>query len=499
MQEQPPSEQTRREPAEGARRRSPEATFTPPPAPAPAPQEEQAPPREGQDDSAGPRARRAKAAPSVLFQPPPVAEQPLPRQSRPASSAPPTTPPPPFVSTPPAVEENATAPRGSSAPSSADAGGADATPTALPPARRKTDVGADAGTADARKAAARKAPAKKAAARERVQPGDEQAQASEATAATRAPVARKATRRAAPRQATAGAATAADAIPGDDETTPATTTPTKAAPVKAAKKAAKKAVKKAVKKAAIAAVASGAPAEPAPPVERGDTGQGAVGRTPESELRMLVARVLDHPGFAPELLALTAVEALGPGAAQWARRLREVYPEASGDGLARLASRRFVRQAGIGGATAALAGVFAPAVELAAVLWSQANLVLHLAAAYDRDPAHPDRAAELLVLTQVHPDLASAGSALAAARAADGPAERPGPRAAEAAWRLAAPLAAQAGGWWALRMAARLLPGAAALTAAAGDAAAAQRLAARAITLYRPGQSQSNHSRGSRL
>ncbi|WP_432050266.1 hypothetical protein [Verrucosispora sp. NA02020] len=211
---------------------------------------------------------------------------------------------------------------------------------------------------------------------------------------------------------------------------------------------------------------------------------GLVGRTPD--LRMLVSRLLEHPGYAPELLALTAVEALGPGAAAWARRLRQRYPEADGDGLARLADRRFVRQAGVGGATAALAGVFAPVVELVAVLWTQASLVLHLAAAYGRDPADPERAVELLVLAQVHPDEASARSALAAARTADGPGEQPGPRATEAAWRLAAPLAAQAGGWLALRWASRLLPGAAVVTAAVGDSAAAQRLASRAVAAYRP-------------
>ncbi|MFF0723066.1 hypothetical protein [Micromonospora sp. NPDC003816] len=211
---------------------------------------------------------------------------------------------------------------------------------------------------------------------------------------------------------------------------------------------------------------------------------GLVGRTPD--LRMLVSRLLEHPGYAPELLALTAVEALGPGAAAWARRLRQRYPEADGDGLARLADRRFVRQAGVGGATAALAGVFAPVVELVAVLWTQASLVLHLAAAYGRDPADPERAVELLVLAQVHPDEASARSALAAARTADGPGEQPGPRAAEAAWRLAAPLAAQAGGWLALRWASRLLPGAAVVTAAVGDSAAAQRLSSRAVAAYRP-------------
>lgn len=212
----------------------------------------------------------------------------------------------------------------------------------------------------------------------------------------------------------------------------------------------------------------------------------ALARTPESELRAVAARVLDHPGFAPELLALAAVRALGPGAADWAARLRARYPDAPADGLARLATRRFVRSAGAGGATAALAGFFAPLAELTSVLWTHANLVLHLAAAYGRDPAHPDRAVELLVLTQVHPDAASAEVALAAAQAAGDPVEGAWPRAAEAAWRLAAPLTAQAGGWVALRLVARLLPGAAVLAAALGDAAAADRLASRAVAVYRP-------------
>ncbi|MEU5910668.1 hypothetical protein [Micromonospora sp. NPDC047527] len=201
----------------------------------------------------------------------------------------------------------------------------------------------------------------------------------------------------------------------------------------------------------------------------------------------MTARVLDHPGFAPELLALAAVRALGPGAAEWAELLRGRYPDAPADGLARLATRRFVGAAAAGGATAALAGIFAPMAELASVLWTQSNLVLHLAAAYGRDPAHPDRAAELLVLTRVHPDPASARAALDAARAADDPVEGAWPRAAEAAWRLAAPLTAQAGGWVALRLAARLLPGAAVLAAALGDSAATERLAARAVALYRAG------------
>ncbi|MET8311736.1 hypothetical protein [Micromonospora sp. NPDC005173] len=211
----------------------------------------------------------------------------------------------------------------------------------------------------------------------------------------------------------------------------------------------------------------------------------ASSRTPESELRAVTARLLDHPGFAPELLALAAVRSLGPAAADWAERLRTRYPDAPADGLARLATRRFVRSAGAGGAAAALAGLFAPLAELTSVLWTHSNLVLHLAAAYGQDPAHPDRAAELLVLTQVHPDTASARAALAAARAAGDPADGTWARAAEAAWRLAAPLTAQAGGWLALRLASRLLPGAAVLATALGDAAAADRLAARAVAVYR--------------
>ncbi|WP_201753554.1 hypothetical protein [Micromonospora rubida] len=213
----------------------------------------------------------------------------------------------------------------------------------------------------------------------------------------------------------------------------------------------------------------------------------ASARTPEGGLRATAVRVLDHPGFAPELLALTAVRALGPGARDWAASLRDVYPDATPDGLARLATRRFVRLAAAGGATAALAGLFAPVAELAAVLWTQASLVLHLAAAYDRDPADPERAVELLVLTRVHPDAESARVALAAAEAAaTDPVEQPWPRVGEAAWRLAAPLAAQAGGWLGLRVASRLVPGAAVLAAAVGGSAAAERLAARAVDAYRP-------------
>ncbi|MFY1658166.1 hypothetical protein [Micromonospora sp. WMMD1274] len=226
--------------------------------------------------------------------------------------------------------------------------------------------------------------------------------------------------------------------------------------------------------------------ETEPAVVEQKPGQLGFARTPVVGWRAVGPQLRDHPGFAPELLALAAVDVLGPRARDWVDQVRRAYPEADADGVARLATRRFVRTAGTGGALAAGAGLFAPVAELAAVLWTQANLVLHLAAAYGRDPAHPDRAAELLVLTLVHPDDGTARAALAAARAADAPAEGPWGRVAEAAWRLATPVAAQAGGWLGLRLAARLLPGAAALAAATGGTATAERVAARAVARYRP-------------
>ncbi|MEH1017276.1 hypothetical protein V6U90_29810 [Micromonospora sp. CPCC 206060] len=211
------------------------------------------------------------------------------------------------------------------------------------------------------------------------------------------------------------------------------------------------------------------------------------------------AQLLEHPRHAPELLACTAVATMGPYARSWADRMRTIYPAADADGLARLAVRRYRRLAAVGGATSALAGLLAPLAELVTVACTQAGLVLHLAAAHGRDPVHPDRAVELLVLTRVHPDAAVARAALGEVRAvlaesltapdgtpvagddATGPAQRP----AGVGPRLVTLLGAQAGGWLAVRLVARWLPGMAVLAAAAGDSAAMERLAARAVAFYR--------------
>ncbi|SCG51282.1 hypothetical protein [Micromonospora inositola] len=492
MQEQPPSDPPRREPATGARRsRSPKPTFAAPPTPEPPAPPARQPEAESGSQS---RARRAKAAPAVLFQPP----DPTQAVSRTSGH-----------STGDASEEGHTRPAGTAAPRPRPATGAPRTPAAEGTATEASPA-AEGTATEAARTPGREGTATEAGPRavptgERAEPvgtGPDPVQRGSETD-EEAP---KPTRRAPAKKATP----AKKAVPGK-KTSPAARKRAEAAPAKASDEAGdgghtdrgpagkaaapRQAGTRAAtpKKAAPAKKATAAPpveipTQPGPAtvaVRAVDAAEPASGRTAGVEWRAITARVVDHPAFAPELLALAAVDALGPRAGEWAGRLRGTYPEADADGLARLATRRFVRLAGTGGAVAAGAGLFAPVAELAAVLWTQANLVLHLAAAYDRDPAHPDRAAELLVLTQVHPDAESADAALDAARAADGPGERPWPRAAEAAWRLATPLAAQAGGWLGLRLASRLLPGAAVLAAAAGDAAAAERLAARAIATYR--------------
>lgn len=395
----------------------------------------------------------------MLFQPPQPdrALPPQPRRAPTASASDATAERP----TPPAAEAN------SDQPSPPPAEQAD--PTTRTP--KTTTTRATTPKATPAKATAAKATAPEADAPQTQRPKARPSQ-TDASEDPTPPARTTPARRAAARKATEAAT----------EVTPTTPAPTRRAATPA-KRAATPRKSATPKKAAPAPVVEQHPALDLPAEQHAVP---ASGRTPESELRETASRVLDHPGFAPELLALAAVRALGPGAAEWAARLRARYPDAPADGLARLATRRFVRSAGAGGATAALAGFFAPLAELTSVLWTHANLVLHLAAAYGKDPAHPDRAVELLVLTQVHPDAASAEAALAAAQEAGDPVEGGWPRAAEAAWRLAAPLTAQAGGWVALRLVARLLPGAAMLAAALGDAAAADRLAARAAAVYRP-------------
>jgi hypothetical protein len=184
-------------------------------------------------------------------------------------------------------------------------------------------------------------------------------------------------------------------------------------------------------------------------------------------------RLRSDPAHAPEILALVAVEWLGPEAERYAAWARATYPGATGDRLARAAGRRFAAQARSG----ALAGVIAPEIgQVIALGWLQARLVLHVAAAYGRDPRAPERAAELLVLLRVHGDLASARGALASAGDTGVPPRRPSHRLAWLGTRGVA-----------RRLAARLIPGAGVLVDLLVNDASMEHLTRRAISFYRTG------------
>jgi hypothetical protein len=138
----------------------------------------------------------------------------------------------------------------------------------------------------------------------------------------------------------------------------------------------------------------------------------------------------------PAYLAEAAVERFGDSAHRYLDWLRDTYPDATPDGLARLVTRQFVRHSGY----TALAGPAGPLALLA----TQARLVLHLAAAYGRDPRDPGRVAELVGLLDTR--------------------------------RLAGPVLARVTG--------RLLPGAGLVASLLSDSRSLERLAHRAVVYY---------------
>ncbi|HET8683352.1 MAG TPA: hypothetical protein VFM54_16010 [Micromonosporaceae bacterium] len=185
----------------------------------------------------------------------------------------------------------------------------------------------------------------------------------------------------------------------------------------------------------------------------------------------LLARVTARPVAAPELLAQAAVAEYGPRAQAWAELIRATYPGAPADGVARLAVQRYTRLARGAGAAAVLGGRLGPVAGASALGMLQAQVVLHIAAAYGVDPTAPERVPELLAL-------ASAFRGAEEARTAAGG------RAAVTA-RAATPLLRAAGAWMLWQAAGRLLPGAGVLLGAHSSADAIRRLAVRAAGYYR--------------
>ena len=194
------------------------------------------------------------------------------------------------------------------------------------------------------------------------------------------------------------------------------------------------------------------------------------------------AQLIADPGHAPELLALAAVQTIGPRAAEWAGRHREAYPNATGDALARLAVQQFTRFGSVASVFAAVAGSYAPITLLGSNALTYAEIVLHVAAAYGQDPTDRQRAVDLLVLAQVHPSREDAEAALTAA---EQPAYEEETRLTDAVWRLGRMVAAQAGVWAVLKGVNRFFPGTAMLAAIMTSRSGARTMGDKATAYYR--------------
>jgi hypothetical protein len=215
-------------------------------------------------------------------------------------------------------------------------------------------------------------------------------------------------------------------------------------------------------------------------------------RTPKKSRTDAWAQLVADPAHAPELLALAAVQTFGPRAAEWARRMRETYPHATDDGLARLAERQFLRFGSVASLFAAAAGSYAPVAMLGANAITYAEMILHVAAAHRFDPTDRQRAVELLVLNQVHPTLEDAEAALASA---EQPAYEEDAKLTDAVWRLGRMASAQAGAWTIVRGLNRLFPGTAWLAAIMTSRNGARTMGMRTAKFY----SQLSQESGSRV
>ncbi|MEU2615339.1 EcsC family protein [Micromonospora sp. NPDC007271] len=210
---------------------------------------------------------------------------------------------------------------------------------------------------------------------------------------------------------------------------------------------------------------------------------------PEAPPATLWDRMRDDPQYAPEHLALEAVRRLGPEAARWVARERALRPGVTADELADQTVRKFVNQARLSGAVSGAAGLPGAVIDVGVLAWTQARLVLHVAAAYGVDPVEPDRATDLLVLQKVHKVAESARLALgvAAGRERAGAlfgmaGERPLGR---VMLQLGFRLARMAGVRAAKRVAAKAVPGAAIILGTWANSSATRDLADRARQLYR--------------
>jgi uncharacterized protein (DUF697 family) len=200
-------------------------------------------------------------------------------------------------------------------------------------------------------------------------------------------------------------------------------------------------------------------------------------------------RMKSDPQYAPEHLALEAVRRIGPEARRWVERARAERPDIVPDDLAREAVRRFTAMAGLHGAVSGAAGLPGAVVDVGVLAWTQARMVLHIAAAYGHDSSAAERATDLLVLQRVHKAAESARLALGVAagreRASRLFATSGGRPLTGVMLKLGVKLAQMAGIQTAKRVFLKVVPGAAIVLGAWVDSAATKDLARRSRALYR--------------
>ena len=198
-----------------------------------------------------------------------------------------------------------------------------------------------------------------------------------------------------------------------------------------------------------------------------------------------------EPSYALETIAVRAVEVHGSAAKAWVADASTI--NYSSEQLAKIAVKRSTNLARLEGATLGFGGFLTVAPDLAALVYILTREVVFVAAAYGHDPVHPDRAAELLVITQVYDTIDEAQAAL----------ERRGERIAVALAKkqvkaqlggksgvrqrtLSERLVRYAGRRAAKRYGGRLVPGVGAVLGAIDNGAAARAHGERAMEFYRP-------------
>jgi hypothetical protein len=199
------------------------------------------------------------------------------------------------------------------------------------------------------------------------------------------------------------------------------------------------------------------------------------------------------PQYAPEHLAVEAVRRIGPQASAWVDYVRRGQPGINSEQIAQIAAKKFTNIAGLSGAVSGAAGLPGAVVDFGVLAWTQARMVLHLAAAYGLDPTHDDRATDLLVLQRVHKYAQTARAALGVAQgretigavvaAGRGGAARAGT--GRLVGELTVKLAPMAGGRALKKHFAKVVPGAAVILGTWANRSATKELAARSMGHFR--------------